>query len=484
MAYSPEGIKFTVRDSVSPKVSGQLSLSIQHHRDTTARQLYFFKPLLSDINRKKFFVAVLRSFAMNYDPIEVNFKLFITLVAPKPPYAMHNTVYGHYRPIDLFLHDFIQCGNQVPVSKTIELSNSIRILLANTATHLRQYRVNQAYKDTGFETETPQIYPKTKISLVDTSQIFEARPANVLFYKELLEALTAVSVYFFKPLLSDINRKKFFVAVLRSFAMNYDPIEVNFKLFITLVAPKPPYAMHNTVYGHYRPIDLFLHDFIQCGNQVPVSKTIELSNSIRILLANTATHLRQYRVNQAYKDTGFETETPQIYPKTKISLVDTSQIFEARVSQQASQMAFKSYQPRSGEHCPYLWVTHDKEVFGAQERYPVDYAGLENGNNFETASSRQPDLVERSSQDKGWSELPSGGPGSGILPRCERLPLGDIHWPESVLRNMDQSTLQPSKNSKELLTIYKAINKSKIKGNSEVVYCNDYTSVSYVKKQG
>ncbi|OMJ19577.1 hypothetical protein AYI69_g6566, partial [Smittium culicis] len=39
MAYSPEGIKFTVRDSVSPKVSGQLSLSIQHHRDTTARQL-------------------------------------------------------------------------------------------------------------------------------------------------------------------------------------------------------------------------------------------------------------------------------------------------------------------------------------------------------------------------------------------------------------------------------------------------------------
>ncbi|OMJ16976.1 hypothetical protein AYI69_g7612 [Smittium culicis] len=114
-------------------------------------------------------------------------------------------------------------------------------------------------------------------------------------------------------------------------------------------------------------------------------------------------------------------------------------------------LSFFYLEDKSGENCPYLWVTRDKEAFGAKERYSVDHEGLDNGNSIETASSRQPDLVERSSQDKGWSELPSRGPGSGIIHRCERLPLGDIHWPESVLRNMDQSTVQPSENSKELL---------------------------------
>ncbi|OMJ12606.1 hypothetical protein AYI70_g9001 [Smittium culicis] len=42
------------------------------------------------------------------------------------------------------------------------------------------------------------------------------------------------------------------------------------------------------------------------------------------------------------------------------------------------------------------------------------------------------------------SEFPPRNPGSESLHRCERITLGDIHWPEPVLRNVEQSTAQSS----------------------------------------
>ncbi|OMH82365.1 hypothetical protein AX774_g4152, partial [Zancudomyces culisetae] len=63
------------------------------------------------------------------------------------------------------------------------------------------------------------------------SQITERpQPADMELYKELQEALPTVTEDFFKSPLSDINRKKFFAAVPRNSAMDYDPPAVNVKL--------------------------------------------------------------------------------------------------------------------------------------------------------------------------------------------------------------------------------------------------------------
>ncbi|OMJ14776.1 hypothetical protein AYI70_g7682, partial [Smittium culicis] len=86
--------------------------------------------------------------------------------------------------------------------------------------------------------------------------------------------------------------------------------------------------------------------------------------------------------------------------------------------------------------------THEQETFGAQECYPADHTGLEHRGIFGSAGIRQPDLVERSPQGMERPELPPRDPGSGSIHRCKRLPLGNSHWSEPVLRNMDQGTVQ------------------------------------------
>ncbi|OMJ14113.1 hypothetical protein AYI70_g8093, partial [Smittium culicis] len=135
-------------------------------------------------------------------------------------------------------------------------------------------------------------------------------PADMELYKELQEALPTVTEDFFKSPLSDINRKKFFAAVPRNSAIDYDPPAVNFKFSSN--ARRIDTAIYDAQYrlsAITRPIDFFVHECIQGGNQVPISKVIEFANSIRILLADTATHLSQCRINQAYRDAGVETDT-------------------------------------------------------------------------------------------------------------------------------------------------------------------------------
>ncbi|OMJ26964.1 hypothetical protein AYI69_g3617 [Smittium culicis] len=124
-------------------------------------------------------------------------------------------------------------------------------------------------------------------------------------YKILQEALSTVTEDFFKSPLSEINRKKFIAAVPRSSAINYDTHAYNVKLSCT--------AWRTDTNMYY----------------VPVSKDTEFSNSIRVLLVDAATYLSQCRINQAYRDTGFETDMSQIYPETK-KFVDTSQIVEVK----------------------------------------------------------------------------------------------------------------------------------------------------------
>ncbi|OMJ18974.1 hypothetical protein AYI70_g5023 [Smittium culicis] len=96
------------------------------------------------------------------------------------------------------------------------------------------------------------------------------------------------------------------------------------------------------------------------------------------------------------------------------------------------------------EHRPSSRETDEQENFGAKERNPAHHSGFEYGNIFGPVISRQPDLVERSSQVMERSDFPPRNPLSGSLQRFERLPLGDSYWSVPVLMNMNKSTVQPS----------------------------------------
>ncbi|OMH84088.1 hypothetical protein AX774_g2394 [Zancudomyces culisetae] len=108
----------------------------------------------------------------------------------------------------------------------------------------------------------------------------------------------------------------------------------------------------------------------------------------------------------------------------------------------AEMLSIFHWQDTGSEHRSPSRQTHEQEAFGAQECHPADHAGLEHRSIFGSASSRQPDLVERSSEGMERPELPPRDSGSGSLHRRKRLPLGDSYWSEPVLRNMDQSTVQ------------------------------------------
>ncbi|OMJ17034.1 hypothetical protein AYI69_g7595 [Smittium culicis] len=116
---SPRRIKFTARDSICLGVSGYGPFSILRHRNTTARRNgALIRATRSSSNRNS---------AIDCGPLAVNSKLFS--IYRRTDSAIYDTQYrlsATTKPINLFVHEYIQGGRQVLVSKDNEFSYSIR----------------------------------------------------------------------------------------------------------------------------------------------------------------------------------------------------------------------------------------------------------------------------------------------------------------------------------------------------------------------
>jgi hypothetical protein len=170
MDTSPPQDQFVVEHS--PET--ELSTYPEFHQAMPGFQQDFFRSLLPEVERRRFLADCPRNVDRDYTPPPVN-TINLDQSAKRYDTQLSDIQFrlsGITRPLDFFLHKIIQAGS-VQIHEAIEFVNVVHTLLADSASHITQLRIENMFRGAGIQGQVPKLVDSAPPPLLDPKELLE-----------------------------------------------------------------------------------------------------------------------------------------------------------------------------------------------------------------------------------------------------------------------------------------------------------------------
>jgi len=148
-------------------------------------------------------------------------------------------------------------------------------------------------------------------------------------YPEFHQALPGFQQDFFRSLLPEVERRRFLADCPRNVDRNYTPPPVN-TINLDQSAKRYDSQLSDIQFrlsGITRPLDSFLHRILQTGS-VQFRDALEFVNVVHTLLADSASHVTQLRIDNMFRGAGIQGQAPKLVDSAPPPLLDPKELLD------------------------------------------------------------------------------------------------------------------------------------------------------------